>query len=254
MDQGKVNLAWNTHHQHLKKLLQNMLEATVFADITLVSNDLMKFKTHKAVLSACSQVFKSIIDDIPKDSSTIYLRGIQGQDLESILQFMYLGEATLSHERMNEFIEVAKSLEIIEIFKNVYTSTEETHALDDDDDFIQESQEKKVIEEQGTEKQQQDVKNKAENYAIPSFDGNFPCNQCDRVLSTSSNRLKHIKSVHEGLRHKCNLCSKDFTQSCHLKKHFQSAHIGTKYFCDQCEKHYPLQNTLYRHQKTKHPV
>ena len=39
MDKGKFNLSWNTYNQHLKEMLQNMLEASDFTDITLVSDD-----------------------------------------------------------------------------------------------------------------------------------------------------------------------------------------------------------------------
>ena len=39
--------------------------------------------------------------------------------MESILEFMYLGVATFYQERMNEFLNVAKNLEIKEISKDV---------------------------------------------------------------------------------------------------------------------------------------
>ena len=47
------------------------------------------------------------------------MRGIQSFEVESILQFNYLEEATFYQERMNEFINVAKSLEIKEISKDI---------------------------------------------------------------------------------------------------------------------------------------
>jgi len=90
---------------------------------------------HKIVLSACSAVFKSIIQDLPQNSSVIYLRGVQHQEMESILEFMYLGVATFYQERMSEFLNVAKSLEIKEISKDVEFDdgnepTEETETSD----------------------------------------------------------------------------------------------------------------------------
>ena len=39
--------------------------------------------------------------------------------MESILEFMYLGVATFYQDRMNEFLNVAKNLEIKEISKDV---------------------------------------------------------------------------------------------------------------------------------------
>jgi len=83
-----------------------------------------KFKAHKMVLSACSSVVKSIIDDLPiSNDSEIYLKGIHHQDMESILEFMYLGVATFYQERMNEFLNVANNLEIKEIHGIDYDNT-----------------------------------------------------------------------------------------------------------------------------------
>ena len=46
----------------------------------------------------------------------MYLRGIQYSEMESIIQFIYLGEATLYEERTDEFLAVANSLEIKELY------------------------------------------------------------------------------------------------------------------------------------------
>ena len=96
-------------------MLLDMATSNEFADVTLVSDDKKQFKAHKIVLSANSPAFKGIISDNPLSNSYIYLRGIQSHELEAILQFIYLGQATIDQERMDEFLDVAKSLEIKEI-------------------------------------------------------------------------------------------------------------------------------------------
>ena len=58
----------------------------------------------------------------------IYLRGIQSYELEPILQFMYPGEARCLHERMGEFIKVAKDLVVIEISNGLEMQNEEQKA------------------------------------------------------------------------------------------------------------------------------
>ena len=119
MHQEKCDLNWHTYSNHLREMLQEMFNSNELTDVTLVCDDKRQLKAHRIVLSACSSVFKSIIHDLPTNSSVIYLRGIQHQEMESILEFMYLGVATFYQERMNEFIDVAKTLEIKEISKNV---------------------------------------------------------------------------------------------------------------------------------------
>merc|ERR1711939_69370 len=97
-----------------------LMESNEAADVTLVCEDKTKFKAHKFVLMSCSPVFQSIINDLPKiGDSVIYPRGVLAQEMKSILQFMYLGQATFYQDRMNEFLEVAKTLEIKEIGKDV---------------------------------------------------------------------------------------------------------------------------------------
>ena len=115
MNQEKYNLNWQTYSDHLREMLHEMMKSNELTDVTLVCDDNTQFKAHKIVLSACSLVFKSIINNLSQSCSVIYLRGIQHQEMESILEFMYLGVATFYQERMNEFLDAAKNLEIKEI-------------------------------------------------------------------------------------------------------------------------------------------
>ena len=55
--------------------------------------------------------FQSIIKDLPQKETVIYLRGVQAQEMKPILQFY--------HDRMNDFLNFARSLEIQEISKDV---------------------------------------------------------------------------------------------------------------------------------------
>ena len=147
MHQEKYNLTWHTFSGHLRDMLHKMMKTNYQTDVTLVCDDNKHFKAHKIVLSACSSVFKSIINNLPQNSSVIYLRGIQHQEMESILEFMYLGVATFYQERMNEFLNFAITLEIEEISKvvefeneNASVCTEEPEILDYKNDSEVESE------------------------------------------------------------------------------------------------------------------
>ena len=81
-----------------------------FADVTLVSEDKKHFRAHRNILSASSPVFK---DKLQKDTQKkICLEGINFSESESIMNFIYLGEATLYEEGFKKFIAVARSLQI----------------------------------------------------------------------------------------------------------------------------------------------
>ena len=115
MNQEKFNLTWHTYTDHLRDMLHDMMTSNALTDVTLVSEDKKQFKAHKVVLSASSSVFKSIISENHSTNPVIYLRDILSYEIKSILQFIYLGKATFYQERMNEFLKVAKSLDIKEI-------------------------------------------------------------------------------------------------------------------------------------------
>ena len=108
----KYTLKWHTFSDHLQLMFKDLYEEGKHSDVTLVCDDQTQFKAHKIVLSACSPVFKKIIDNNPSQHPLIYLRGIQSYELESILQFMYLGEARCFRDRMGEFLQVVKDLEV----------------------------------------------------------------------------------------------------------------------------------------------
>ena len=86
----KYSLNWQKFSQHLGLMFKDLCQEGQYSDVTLVSDDQTQFKAHKFVLSACSPVFKKIIDNNPSQHPLIYLRGVQSYEVESILQFMYL--------------------------------------------------------------------------------------------------------------------------------------------------------------------
>ena len=96
----KYTLNWQTFSEHLQLMLKDLYEEKSNSDVTLVCDDQIQFKAHKIVLSACSPVFKKIIDSNLSQEPLIYLRGIQSYEMESILEFMYFGEGKFYYERM----------------------------------------------------------------------------------------------------------------------------------------------------------
>ena len=101
--QEKYTLTWHNYSDHLREALQEMMTTSEFADVTLITDDKQQIRAHRNILSAASPVFKSILQlNSTNTNPVIYLRGIQYSEMESIMQFIYLGEARLYEERMNE--------------------------------------------------------------------------------------------------------------------------------------------------------
>ena len=248
MNQEKYNLDWHTFPNHLREMLQEMMKSKELTDVTLVCDDKRQIKAHKIVLSACSSVFKSIITDLPQNSSVIYLRGIQHQEMESILEFMYLGVATFYQDRMNEFLNVAKNLEIKEISKDLefYDGVD---ARNDEPEIADHEENTEVKAEPqkncGEDIDTKSVKNKHEGMG-------FACNQCNYQATQQDHLTSHIKSIHKGVKYACNQCDQQFTQKSNLTTHIKSKHEGVKYACNQCDQQFTLQSSLSKHIKSIH--
>ena len=115
---GKFNLTWHSFSTHQKDLFKDLKETQRYSDVTLVSDDQYHFKAHKFILSASSTVLQSKLDRNPNDAA-IFLKGVNHEELESILQYIYLGEATLYIDRMNQFFMAVRELKMKEVGKNI---------------------------------------------------------------------------------------------------------------------------------------
>ena len=249
MHQEKYNLNWHTHSDHLKDMLHEMMKSDELTDVTLVCDDMRQLKAHKIVLSACSSVFRKIIEHLPDKNSVIYLRGIQHQEMESILEFMYMGVATLLQERMNEFFSVAKSLEIKEIRMDAGFYDEQVNTKDGIE-IPQKGGDSKseVIDDPPNELvMTREDKDTTDDPLLLKTDGKFQCNQCNQQFTRKDSLIVHIQSIHEGVKYACSQCNQQFSAKGNLTTHIQSIHEGVKYRCNQCDQLFSAQRNLTVH-------
>ena len=155
-----------------------------------VSDDQTQFKAHKIVLSACSPVFKKIINSNHSQHPLIYLRGIQSYELESILQFMYLGEGRFYHERMREFIKVAQDLEVKEISDGVELPSEEAEETVEEN-IPEEEIEEDLIEETPSQSEQTKVRPRRPRTQISNDNKSTQCPECGAEFTTKGNMVTH---------------------------------------------------------------
>ena len=116
---------WKFVIPNITSSLSHVFTENRYSDVTLVSDDKIPFQAHRYVLSASSPILKIILLDNPHSHPLIYLRGVKHQELESILQFIYLGEISVYPGNMNRFIETAKDLQIKKLTETVITGNAE---------------------------------------------------------------------------------------------------------------------------------
>ena len=258
--QEKYTITWHNYSDHLREALREMMTSSEFADVTLVTDDKQQIRAHRNILSAASPVFKSILQiDSNNANPVIYLRGIQHSEMESIMQFIYLGEARFYEERMSEFLTVSKNLEIKELstgieMKDQVESENENDVADENMDTAGDEDGANVEPQAHSEPI---TPNNAANRILRRTEivlGNvkFQCQDCEKTFSGRQGLWHHIKSKHEGVKYACNQCDYQATQQGHLRTHIQYKHEGVKYACNQCDKQYTEQSKLIRHIQSLH--
>ena len=105
-------LKYEFYSENVYSTLLDQAREAHFTDVILVSDELRPFKVSKFVLSANSPVMKSILVNNPHSEPLIYLRGVQEQELQTLLQLMYYGEATFFTNRMEELLNVTKEFQL----------------------------------------------------------------------------------------------------------------------------------------------
>ena len=224
----KHTLHWHSYSDHLREALKDMILFSDFADVTLVTDDKKQIRAHRNILSACSPVLKNILlSDCTNINPVIFLRGIKHSEMESIMQFMYLGEARIYHDRMSEFLQVSKDLEIKELATHDQTSSNAESNGDQTNETITITDEEYVEYEDGTLTDAKPIlRNNAANKKVSKAEGSrYACNQCDQQFTTQASLTTHIQSIHEGVKYACNQCDQQFTDHGSLRKHIKRKHL-----------------------------
>ena len=124
---ANCNLRWENYSTHFRNIFYELLNSNLYTDVTLICDDKKQLNAHKIVLASCSNVFKNFITELPEGTKPfIYLRGIQVEEMKSILEFIYLGETSIQQSRLEEMSKVAKNLELHEISKTMNSIIEDS--------------------------------------------------------------------------------------------------------------------------------
>ena len=247
MHQEMYSLTWYAYSDHLKCMMKELMMNEDFSDVTLVTEDKKQIKANINVLSACSPVFKDTLKKDKNSSPIMYLRGIQSLEIESIMQFIYLGEATFYEERMEEFLAVAKSLEIKELCNTEAATSDEHSPVEKYEKLTLELNSDQILKQL---KQERDGK---VIYTNSKYDDvQYACDKCDFKDIHQSNLKRHIQSKHEGIKHACNQCDYQGSRQDYLAGHIKSKHESVRYDCDQCNHQFTSKGNLSKHIQSKH--
>ena len=135
----KFLLNWTKFHENIGESYKELREDTNFSDVTLACDGNQQFKVHKLIIAASSQIFKEMLISYSNAHPLIYLRGITPCDLNSIIDFIYFGEANVYQEDLDRFLALAEEFKV----KGLYgKSQRESNSKSEEVTDIAEEQEK----------------------------------------------------------------------------------------------------------------
>ena len=155
--------------------------------------------------------------------------------MESILQFMYLGEGKCYFERIGEFIKVGKDLQVKDISKMQFEE-EEDNVVEDGVNKSEPGSECKIRQTKSLNQISSDAKS-------------TECPECGKVFTEKGNMVKHLRSKHEGIKYSCNQCDYQATQQGNLQTHIAAKHSDNILQCELCDYQTKWRNHYNQHKK-----
>ena len=112
MSDEKLCLQWNDFHDNVISAFKEFRDDKDFTDLTLACEDGRQLETHKMVIIASSPFFEKLLKMNKHPHPLIYMRGVKSEDLEAMLDFFYFGEANVSQENLESFLDLADELQL----------------------------------------------------------------------------------------------------------------------------------------------
>ena len=233
----KFALKWNDFQSNWSSSLSELRKETEFADVTLISEDKVKFTAHKILLSSCSNMFKFILKESTHANPLLYLGGVSSQNIGFILDYIYHGEVNIYQEHLDSFLESAEKLEISGLIGNQENNQAHVPQMDstfkgeqkpisDDTSSLMVSTNDTDIMKQRRQYSRAQTTDASRIYVgdmtseeieaktkelYQKIDGGWSCLHCGKTSSHKSSGMRyHVETHMDGLCYTCNVCSKEF--------------------------------------------
>ena len=108
----KLCLQWNDFSENISSAFGDMRQDKEFTDVTLACEDGQQVEVHKVVLVASSPFFLNILKRNKHPHPLIYMRGVRPENLMTMVDFFYHGEANIYQENLDSFLVLAEELQL----------------------------------------------------------------------------------------------------------------------------------------------
>ena len=253
----KFSLKWNDYQSNWTESLAELRNDTDSTDVTLISDDKVRFCAHKILLLSCSNTFKFILKGSTHTHPILYLSGVSSTNLGLILDYIYYGEVKLFQEQLDGFLESSQKLEIKGLLGDSQEKQEDLGHINEGLKNVQQQKQNdtKYFDQLNEESRLAKIDApvvKLQRYrkrltkAIEQFD----------VRSMSADEIEaKIKELYQKVdgAWRCMACDYSTTNtSAHMKMHIETHLDGLSYTCPSCSKEFRSKNSLKNHMYVFH--
>ena len=246
----KLRLQWNDFEENIKVAFGNLREDNDFADVSLVSEDGQQVEAHKAILAASSPFFKKILGRNKHPHPLIYLRGVKSEDVVAIVDFLYLGEASVFQENLDSFLTIAEEFQLKDLTmgemdekgsNEKYLTTTSSPFNNTNLKIANKSSKKQIFNSSDPEENR--------TVSIPGkISGDFQEleEKVQSMMEKSENTLSYKPNTKASL---CKVCGKEGASNV-IKGHIEANHLaGIILPCTDCHKTFRSGNALMHHNR-----
>ena len=112
MSGEKLFLQWNDFRDNVSSAFGDLRDDQEFTDVTLACEDGQQVEAHKVVLIASSPFFLNLLRKNKHPHPLVFMKGVQYEDLVSMVDFLYNGEASVYQENLDSFLAMAEELRL----------------------------------------------------------------------------------------------------------------------------------------------
>ena len=224
-------------------------------------------EAHKLVLISSSPFFLNLLKKKKKHPHPlVYMRGLKYENLLSMVNFLYHGEANIFQENLDSFLAMADELQLKGLNKTE-REEEEVESVSKNDSDRRRSQlsntmsRNNIVATSKDDATSQGWKNKVEMSSAPetaialmlnSFSGNTNLEELDEKVKSMMTFSENKLSKQKGRARICKVCGKE-GQMIAIMNHIEANHMtNISISCDVCGKTPSTRHALKEHKRINH--
>ena len=260
------SLKWNDFRDNVSTAFGSLRDNADFSDVTLACEDGQQALAHKVILAASSPFFRSLLIQNKHSHPLIYMKGIKYEDLLSILDFLYYGEANICQENLESFFKLAEEIKLNWLaggFPAATVADEQNYEeiVIKSDIIVEEPIQNKTKKQEDMNRGEASLENengkgieiaheRASAISKQNIAGDFK--EMDEKIQTMMTYGKTFSKDGRRKNYACTVCGKEDKYT-NIKNHIETNHLeGVSIPCNFCEKTFRSRDAIRQHNSHYH--